>query len=838
MRSVTVRLDDLRTTILCLGYVGENEHTRINIDAKKMYDQYPSASASLTVCPPEGESYPAVITRDGDMVIWDITDSDLVAEGSGEIQLSFTQGETVAKTFIGRFKVSRSLVPTGDIPSGLDDFLTRAGAALTAIPETIDEALAEAKASGEFDGEDGQDGQDGADGFSPIATVTKSGNKTTISITDANGTTTAEVTDGADGAPGQDGAPGIDGFSPRATVSKSGNTATITITDAAGTTTAQISDGESADIIDDTAGAGDTDKVWSADKSSALLTEIVNRPESKTSTATGVDLDVTDEDGNVLVRLKDGNLQTKHFDSSKSSSGAIQGTDNNADLYLTDESGNGLVRFFGGNIQTKNFNSDQSEYRKTFAYNDASGKQTIIRFFPKGTVLVFHLAKPENGSESIANTNVTYSYDDLNGTSHNLGKDSGYNFFRCVLPEDAGAVSVSYGSGMLWGFSGTLVFSVFSEPNYGRKPVVVTLGTNKDFASLRDAVEAVAPMASDYCPCEIHVYPGTYDVLDDFTADEIAVNDFVGLMITNGISLIGIGSRDEIIISAEMDTSTYDSTKRNKVSTLNIQGNVKLENLTVAAENIRYAVHDDFGSLSGKINNHVFINVKMYGTNLTTGDISFGAGGGNYKRVYAKDCDFTGTFLVHNSDSNVHSMKVYLENCSARMFSFPDYNALVSTNVYLRNCKAVFISVATINGPHDQFMFIDGEGTCGAFVYCPEGYIYNTGDCRRIDKEQISAGYAVKMTRRTYHASNSNIGVTTNLDDIYGISIGTDGSGTILQVSGYINSNTLGISGLAVGDYLTIDSNGAVGGGGTAANAIAKVILVDENGIAYAKLMF
>ena len=558
----------------------------------------------------------------------------------------------------------------------------------------------------------------------------------------------------------------------------------------------------------------------------------------ETSDASGVDLDITDENGNVIARFEGGHVQTKNFDSAKSAEGVVQGTDPNADLYLTDENGNGIARFSDGNIQTKHFNSNQLEYKKTFAYADASGKQTIIKFFPKGTALVFHLAKPENGSEGIANQNVTYSYTDISGTEHEIGKDSGYNYFKCKLPNDAVSVSVSYGSGLLWGFSGTLLFSVFSEANYDRKPTVVTLGTNKQYTSLREAVEAVAPMASDFTPCEIHIYPGTYEVLEDFTTDEIAVNDFNGLMLTNGISLIGIGSRDEIIISASMNTSTYDTTKRNKVSTLNIQGNVKLENLTVTAENIRYAVHDDFGSLSGKINNHVFINVKMFGTNLTTGDISFGAGGGNYKRVYAKDCDFTGTFLVHNSDSNVHSMKVYLENCTARMFSFPDYNAGVPTYVYMRNCKTVFISIAKINGPHDQYMFIDGEGTCGAMVYCPEGYIYNTGDCKWINKEQISAGYAVKMKRKTYHSSNSIIETATDSDDVYGISIGTDGTGTVVQVSGYISSNTLGISGLSVGDYLTVDSNGAVVSGGTSANGIAKVVFVDEDEIAYAKLMF
>ena len=42
-------------------------------------------------------------------------------------------------------------------------------------------------------------GRDGVDGYSPTATVTKSGNTATITITDKNGTTTATVTDGTDG---------------------------------------------------------------------------------------------------------------------------------------------------------------------------------------------------------------------------------------------------------------------------------------------------------------------------------------------------------------------------------------------------------------------------------------------------------------------------------------------------------------------------------------------------------------------------------------------------------------------------------------------------------------
>lgn len=59
-------------------------------------------------------------------------------------------------------------------------------------------------------------GEPGEDGVSPTVDVNKSGDTTTIAITDATGVHTAEIKDGAkgdkgaDGAPGKDGAPGSD----------------------------------------------------------------------------------------------------------------------------------------------------------------------------------------------------------------------------------------------------------------------------------------------------------------------------------------------------------------------------------------------------------------------------------------------------------------------------------------------------------------------------------------------------------------------------------------------------------------------------------------------------
>ena len=51
-------------------------------------------------------------------------------------------------------------------------------------------------------GSQGPKGDTGADGFSPVATVSKSGKVATITITDKNGTTTAQISDGEDGSEG------------------------------------------------------------------------------------------------------------------------------------------------------------------------------------------------------------------------------------------------------------------------------------------------------------------------------------------------------------------------------------------------------------------------------------------------------------------------------------------------------------------------------------------------------------------------------------------------------------------------------------------------------------
>lgn len=101
----------------------------------------------------------------------------------------------------------------------------------------VNTALAQAKASGEFDGKDGKDGKDGSNGVS----ATHSWSGTTLTVTSASGTSSANLK----GEKGDSikGDPGTDGVSPTVSISKSGKVTTVSITDKNGTKTATINDG-------------------------------------------------------------------------------------------------------------------------------------------------------------------------------------------------------------------------------------------------------------------------------------------------------------------------------------------------------------------------------------------------------------------------------------------------------------------------------------------------------------------------------------------------------------------------------------------------------------------
>ena len=132
MITKSFRLEDLERVKICIGYVGENEHTQVRIDCSSAFAEYPGATPALAVKPPRGGVYPAVIETEGNVVVWTVTNSDLLFRGEGEIQFSFTLGDVIKKTAVGKFDVHRSIITTANVPDPVAEWLVRATAAAAA----------------------------------------------------------------------------------------------------------------------------------------------------------------------------------------------------------------------------------------------------------------------------------------------------------------------------------------------------------------------------------------------------------------------------------------------------------------------------------------------------------------------------------------------------------------------------------------------------------------------------------------------------------------------------------------------------------------------------------
>ena len=220
MRTISYRLEDLKKVTIHIGYVGENEHTRVNIDAGEVFAENPDAVVTMKVQPPRGEVYPVTVSREGDIVTWEVKDSDLVSRGAGEIQLTFTEGTEVIKSCIARISIDRSIVGNGTAPDPVQDWVDSANEKLAAVEEATTDAET---AAGKIDN------------MTVAASGSAYGSDPTATITEVEGHKHVAFTIPA----GQPGTPG-----------------------------------DPTQLIDDTAGSGTTGKTWSADKINTEVSQV------------------------------------------------------------------------------------------------------------------------------------------------------------------------------------------------------------------------------------------------------------------------------------------------------------------------------------------------------------------------------------------------------------------------------------------------------------------------------------------------------------------------------------------------------------------------------------
>ena len=121
------------------------------------------------------------------------------------------------------------------------------------------------------------------------------------------------------------------------------------------------------------------------------------------------DLDLTDTKGNVLLRLQNGHIKTKYFDSEDPVDVDVLDDKSDADLDLTDTKGNVLLRLQNGHIKTKYFDSANIDASDIVLLN--KDKESVLYAMAYNYPSYSIAPKPENKRPVIAWLSDIHGYE-------------------------------------------------------------------------------------------------------------------------------------------------------------------------------------------------------------------------------------------------------------------------------------------------------------------------------------------------------------------------------------------------------------------------------------------
>ncbi|MFJ6991406.1 MAG: pyocin knob domain-containing protein [Limosilactobacillus mucosae] len=136
----------------------------------------------------------------------------------------------------------------------------------------------------------------------------------------------------------------------------------------------------------------------------------------------------------------------------------------------------------------------------------------------------------------------------------------------------------------------------------GNGKLKITVGSGKDFTKLKDAVEAA--MSSTPANTEVVVYPGTYDLVQEFGEDyfnNISGGELNGLMIGKGLTLT--------FLSGSHVTANYTGTNPNVMKGFSpfnaTEGDIYIKGLDLTCSRVRYGFHDERASNPNPYTTHL-----------------------------------------------------------------------------------------------------------------------------------------------------------------------------------------------------------------------------------------
>ena len=103
---------------ILIGHQGENKARQICVDISAWIDIYgPDGTVDLIYQRPgDSAPYPVPVERDGNSVLWTITDTDTENAGAGRAELRYSIGDTLVKSATSIINVSHSMGVPGAVP--------------------------------------------------------------------------------------------------------------------------------------------------------------------------------------------------------------------------------------------------------------------------------------------------------------------------------------------------------------------------------------------------------------------------------------------------------------------------------------------------------------------------------------------------------------------------------------------------------------------------------------------------------------------------------------------------------------------------------------------------
>ena len=386
----------------------------------------------------------------------------------------------------------------------------------------------------------------------------------------------------------------------------------------------------------------------------------------------------------------------------------------------------------------------------------------------------------------------------------------------------------------------------YEYDKYGNKINTITVkkdGTG-DSTTIKGAIELCKNSSIDN-QYEILIYDGEYNVIEELGGttylESIMTMEgaYGGLLLPDYVHLKGMGkSCDNIIITANVeqysgfDFNTLDNAV-SKISPLNLEKNNNIENLTIKAENCRYAVHDEsnnsYQDYIRKMKNVRAIHNGNQSKYSWTSTIAIGSGSGSGAIYEFENCSFEGSlpYSIHDNTNFTKGNKFLFNNCkflstssdkiACRFVTVSLENETITHEVIINNCqfRGTLGQFEEANGKGRKFYIHGGGNSVVPYVYTntsttavakpialnEEVQIMVNKDTETINKGSLVRIFASGIRKLTTSEKYLFYGIA--LEDI------KSGKNGHVKTKGYIYVNDTNFTSFNVGDKIGI-SNGSL----------------------------